>query len=141
MANGIKIYENWCEAIHEKAIESPAKARDLAFRILDYGATGLMDLDGLSGVDKDWLVSVQRGIEKSQDRSENSPKSPGRPKILIDDEIRKLFSEGVTMGTEIARRLNVSKDTVYESTPWKEKQALKKKEKESAAPKKIDYNF
>lgn len=132
MANGIKVYANWCEAIHSLGEESPMKAKELAFRIIDYGYTGVMDLEGLSALDKDWLVTVSRGIDETNQKAKGE-KPQGRPKLEIDDKVQELLDQGVTVGTQIAKILNVSKDTVYATQPWLDHQAAKKAAKEKQA--------
>lgn len=139
MANGIRVYENWCQAIHEQAEESPMKAKDLAFRILDYGATGVMNFDGLSGTDRDWLASVQRGMEKTDEKAN---RSPGRPKLDLEEDVQRLLDSGVTKGTEIAAALHVSKDKIYTVEAWRAFQASKKKPKNSdKVAEKFQYDF
>ena len=128
MANGIRIYANWCEAIHDLGEESPVKAKELAFRIIDYGYTGVMNLDGLSAVDKDWLVTVSKGIDETNQKA--SGNRQGRPKLEIDDQVQELLNKGVTVGTKIAEALYVSKDTIYATKPWQNYQAEKKAAKE-----------
>lgn len=115
-ANGVKIYENWYNAIHEMGAQDIEKAKDLSFRILDYAATRELNTDGLTAVDKDWLVSVSKGIDKAD---EVANRTKGRPRILdLDERVQKLLDSGVTVGTKIAEQLGVSKDTVYGCDAW-----------------------
>lgn len=130
MANGIRIYANWCQALHEMAERNPNKAKDYAFRIIDYGATGELNLDGVDAIDKDWLVTVSKGIDETNLKSDKSHGSPGRPKLEIEDDVQRLLDSGMTTGTHIAAALHVSKDSIYATEAWSKHQAAKKKVKQ-----------
>ena len=132
MANGIRIYYNWCNALHEMEQDSPSKARDLAFRIIDYGATGVLNIEGLSAIDKDWLITVSKGIDETNQKAKGNKEegTKGRPVKDIDDQVQALLDSGVTNGTKIAEILHVSKDKVYSTDPWKNYRANLKAAKE-----------
>ena len=138
MANGIRIYYNWCNALHEMEQDSPSKARDLAFRIIDYGATGVLNIEGLSAIDKDWLITVSKGIDETNQKARGNgdgEAKQGRPTKDIDDQVQALLDSGVTNGTKIAEILHVSKDKVYSTTPWKDYRVSLKAAKEGGSEK------
>ena len=138
MANGIRIYYNWCNALHEMEQDSPSKARDLAFRIIDYGATGVLNIEGLSAIDKDWLITVSKGIDETNQKARSDGEvKQGRPTKDIDDQVQALLNSGITNGTKIAEALHVSKDKVYSTDPWKNYRAGLKAAKEGGSEKEI----
>ena len=130
--------------------ESPAKAKDLAFRIIDYGATGVLNTEGLAAVDKDWLVGVSKAIDETNGKVNGDKRSVGRPKIAgLNEKVQELLDNGVTVGKQIAAQLHVSSDSVYATESWIAHQAKKKANKQvpipivapKEEPKKIVYDF
>ncbi len=117
-------YKNWFDSI--QSLNNRELENEVLRAIVEYGVNGELS-DTSNGV-----VNMTFGLIKPQiDNAKNNylmkvegGKNAGRKRTYSDEEVQHMIDAGMR-ADEIASSLGVSRDTIYKTKPWRNRNAKK----------------
>ena len=117
-------YKNWFDSI--QSLNNRELENEVLRAIVEYGVNGELS-DTSNGV-----VNMTFGLIKPQiDNAKNNylmkvegGKNAGRKRTYSDEEVQHMIDAGMR-ADEIANSLGVSRDTIYKTKPWRNRNAKK----------------
>lgn len=117
-------YKNWFDSI--QSLNNRELENEVLRAIVEYGVNGELS-DTSNGV-----VNMTFGLIKPQiDNAKNNylmkvegGKNAGRKRTYSDEEVQHMIDAGMR-AEEIANSLGVSRDTIYKTKPWRNRNAKK----------------
>lgn len=111
-------YKAWADELDN--MDDSAR-NDFAWRIIEYGIFGREHFDGLDHFAIAWLKDIYRQIDAAKHRYDNKiavGKNARGDGDATNKAVQELLDNGVTKGTEIAKRLGLDKSTIYKTQAW-----------------------
>lgn len=117
-------YKNWFDSI--QSLNNRELENEVLRAIVEYGVNGELS-DTSNGI-----VNMTFGLIKPQiDNAKNNylmkvegGKNAGRKRTYSDEEVQHMIDAGMR-AEEIANSLGVSRDTIYKTKPWRNRNAKK----------------